>query len=194
MGERATLDFPGSGRPPFVAPVEFVAPTLTERTRTLRVRFSAPNRGDTLRPGLYGTATFETERAAVLTVPRDAIVDTGREQHVFVATNGRFEPRPVLVGLQLSDRVEVRSGLTAGELVVATGVFLLDSESRLRATGGTGGHRHGTPSGDQERQRTAPGTDPRAGHRQSSANDGRPADPHAADRAPAPDPDANYRE
>jgi membrane fusion protein, copper/silver efflux system len=143
-GTKAQLDFPASGRPPFAARVDFAYPTLTERTRTLRVRLSAANPGGTLRPGLYGTAVFETSGVPTITVPRDAVVDTGLQQHVFVATGDRFEPRPVAVGLQLPDRVEIRSGLQEGEQIVAAGVFLLDSESRLRATGGTGGHAHGT--------------------------------------------------
>jgi Cu(I)/Ag(I) efflux system membrane fusion protein len=147
-GSLAALDFPGAGRPPFAARVEFVYPTLTERTRTLRVRFSAANQGGTLRPGLYGTAVFESAGPLVITVPRDAVVDTGLMQHVYVATDIGFEPRPVSLGLQLADRVEIRAGLAEGERIAATGVFLLDSESRLRATGGAGatGHSHGAPS------------------------------------------------
>ena len=101
----------------------------------LRVRFSVGNPRGTLRPGLYGNAIFELPGATTLTVPRDAVVDTGRQQHVFVSTGDRFEPRAVTLGVQLADRIEILSGLTAGERVVAAGVFLLDSESRLRATG-----------------------------------------------------------
>lgn len=142
VGTVAQLDFPASGRPPFTARVDFLYPTLTERTRTLRVRFSAPNAGGTLRPGLYGTASFDSAGINVITVPRDALVDTGLEQHVFVAVGERFEPRTVTVGAQLADRVEIREGLRVGERIVASGVFLLDSESRLRATGGNGGHSH----------------------------------------------------
>jgi len=164
VGTTAHLDFPASGRQPFAARVNFVYPTLTERTRTLRVRFSAGNPGGSLRPGLYGTATFESAGQPVITVPRDAVVDTGLQQHVFVATGDRFEPRAVTLGVQLADRVEVRGGLEEGERVVAAGVFLLDSESRLRATGGTGGHNHETPSAPQENP-TAPASDPHAGHR-----------------------------
>ncbi|MEQ1761198.1 MAG: efflux RND transporter periplasmic adaptor subunit [Vicinamibacterales bacterium] len=143
VGTTAQLDFPASGRPPFAARVDFVYPTLTDRTRTLRVRFSAANTRGGLRPGLYGTAGFESTGAKVITVPRDAVVDTGTEQHVFVATGDQFEPRVVTLGVQLADRVEVRSGLMDGERIVAAGVFLLDSESRLRATGGMGGHDMG---------------------------------------------------
>jgi Cu(I)/Ag(I) efflux system membrane fusion protein len=104
----------------------------------------------------------------VVTVPRDAVVDTGVQQHVFVATGGRFEPRAVTLGVQLADRVEVRSGLAEGERIVAAGVFLLDSESRLRATGGAGGHSHGAPTTPKNAP-TAPGNDPHAGHRPASA-------------------------
>jgi Cu(I)/Ag(I) efflux system membrane fusion protein len=180
VGTIAQLDFPASGRPPFAARVDFVYPTLSDRTRTLRVRFSAANPGGTLRPGLYGTAAFESAGLPVITVPRDAVVDTGAQQHVFVASGDRFEPRVVTLGVQLADRVEIRSGLEAGERIVAAGVFLLDSESRLRATGGAGGHSHGTTASPQNTP-SAPATDPHSGHEKTSA-------------APAIDPHAGHRE
>ena len=184
MGAAAQLDFPASGRPPFKARVDFIYPTLTERTRTLRVRLSAANLGGTLRPGLYGTAVFEAAGQNVITVPRDAVVDTGLQQHVFVAVENQFEPRPVTVGMQLADRVEIREGLREGEHIVAAGVFLLDSESRLRATGGAGGHDHGAaPAGGQQGAPKA-ATDPHAGQQQSSSP------PAAA----TPDPHAGHRE
>ena len=164
VGATAQLDFPASGREAFPARVDFLYPTLTDRTRTLRVRFSAPNTSGALRPGLYGTATFTSAGPEVITVPRDAVVDTGVQQHVFVATGDRFEPRAVMLGVQLADRVEVRSGLEAGERIVAAGVFLLDSESRLRATGSTGGHNHSAPAVPADAA-PAPPIDPHAGHR-----------------------------
>jgi Cu(I)/Ag(I) efflux system membrane fusion protein len=180
VGTPAQLDFPASGRQPFAARVDFLYPTLTDRTRTLRVRFSAANPTGALRPGLYGTAAFASTGQRVITVPRDAVVDTGVQQHVFVATGDRFEPRAVTLGVQLADRVEIRSGLSEGERIVAAGVFLLDSESRLRATGGGGGHSHGAPTTPQNAP-TAPAKDPHAGHEKTSA-------------APAIDPHAGHRE
>lgn len=184
VGTAAHLDFPASGRRPFTARVDFLYPTLTERTRTLRVRLSVANPRGVLRPGLYGSAVFESAGQDAITVPRDAVVDTGLQQHVFVAVEDRFEPRPVTVGLQLADRVEILEGLREGERVVAAGVFLLDSESRLRATGGAGGHNHGgTPAGGEKRA-PPPAADPHAGHRRS------PSPPPA----PAPDPHAGHRE
>jgi Cu(I)/Ag(I) efflux system membrane fusion protein len=164
-GSRARLDFPASGRAPFVALVDFIYPTLTERTRTLRVRLSAANPGGALKPGMYGSAAFEITGDKVITVPRDAIVDTGLEQHVFVAVGDRFEPRTVTVGLQLAERVEILDGLRDGERVVAAGVFLLDSESRLRATGAAAGHNHGAPSTKPPAPVT-PRADPHADHRE----------------------------
>jgi Cu(I)/Ag(I) efflux system membrane fusion protein len=175
VGSTAQLDFAASERPPFAARVDFLYPTLTERTRTLRVRFTVANPGGTLRPGLYGNAAFQSAGPPTMTVPRDAVVDTGRQQHVFVAVGDRYEPRPVTLGVQLADRVQVRSGLAEGERVVAAGVFLLDSESRLRATGGMGGHNHGTtPTSDSGPTAPAkppqnPPADPHAGHRSTSA-------------------------
>ena len=164
VGTIAHLDFPASGRQPFAARVDFLYPTLSDRTRTLRVRFSAANPGGGLRPGLYGIAAVESAGQPVITVPRDAVVDTGVRQHVFVATGDRFEPRAVTLGVQLADRVEIRSGLTEGERVVAAGVFLLDSESRLRATGGAGGHNHGAPANPPVPPKV-PAPDPHAAHR-----------------------------
>ncbi len=144
IGAIARLDFPASGRRAFEAPLTFLYPTLTDRTRTLRVRFEVDNPDGSLRPGLYGTANFDVEPRQVLTVGRDAVVDTGAEQHVFVRTGaGTFEPRPLKLGTRLANRVEVREGLAEGEEVVASGVFLLDSESRLRASGGGLAHAHG---------------------------------------------------
>jgi RND family efflux transporter MFP subunit len=179
VGTTAHIDFPASDRQPFGARVDFLYPTLTDRTRTLRVRFSVANAGGGLRPGLYGTAAFESAGPQVITVPRDAVVDTGVQQHVFVAAGDRFEPRAVTLGVQLANRVEIRSGLEEGERIVAAGVFLLDSESRLRATGGAGGHSHGTPTTPKDTP-SAPVKDPHAGHEKTSTSPA--SDPHAGHR------------
>lgn len=146
-GSTATLRFPTSGREPFTADVEFVYLTLTERTRTVRVRMSVPNTDGRLRPGMYGSGQFQVATRDALTVKLDAVIDTGQAQHVFVHTpENLFEPRPVRVGTRFADRVEILDGLAPGEHVVASGVFLIDSESRLRASGG-GHFGHGAQSG-----------------------------------------------
>lgn len=145
LGSTALVTFPLSGRPPFTARVEFIYPMLTERTRSVRVRMTVSNIGGALRPGMYGTAQISAAPRYALTVGRDAVIDTGISQHVFVrAGDNRFEPRTVKVGAKAGDRVEVLEGLAAGEQVVSAGVFLLDSESRLRASGATGHGGHGS--------------------------------------------------
>ena len=150
VGTPAELEFSASGREPFEAQVEFLYPTLSERTRTLRVRFAVANASGSLRPGIYGSATFRVTPRPALTVSRDAIVDTGSAQHVFmVAGERRFVPRAVRLGTRFEKRVEVLEGLVAGDTVVASGVFLIDSESRLRASGGGTGHAHGSSSQDR---------------------------------------------
>jgi len=164
VGTPTLLDFPAVGQP-FSARVAFLYPTLTERTRTLRVRLTVRNPKGALRPGLYGSAEFRTPARHVITVPRDAVIDTGLAQHVFVAaTPGRFEPRQVTLGSRLADRIEIQSGLSEGEQVVASGVFLLDSESRLRASSGPTGHGHGS-SQSQPEGGTKPPADPHAEHK-----------------------------
>lgn len=156
VGMSARLEFIAAGVWEGAA-VSLVYPTLSERSRTLRARFELDNRDGTLRPGMFGTATFETASRVALTVPRDAIVDTGDMQHVFVVeSEGQFVPRPVKLGARLERRVEILEGLREGERIVASGVFLIDSESRLRASGGGTGHAHGAGNADGARPPTAP--------------------------------------
>lgn len=147
VGSSAALSFPMAQREPLVAKVEFIYPTLTERTRTVRVRLPVDNKAGLFRPGMYGSAEFEVAAREALTVARDAVVDTGNSQHVFVHTaENLIEPRTVKIGARLSDRIEVVEGLAAGDHVVTAGVFLIDSESRLRASGTTGHSGHGAPT------------------------------------------------
>ena len=138
LGQKATLELAAYPGERFAGKVQFIYPTLSPETRTLRVRLEFPNHkgpgGPELRPGMYGDVAFELASATSLVVPAEALVDTGRSQYVFVARGGgRFEPRLVHVGARAGERVQITDGLAEGETVVTTGNFLLDSESRLRA-------------------------------------------------------------
>ncbi len=145
-GMTATVEIPASGMPPFDTSVDFLYPTLSERTRSLRVRIVVDNPDMRLRPGMVGTAVLRPTPRTALTVPRDAVVDTGEMQYVFIAAGkSSFEPKAVSVGMRTSDRVEITAGLAEGDKVLTSGVFLIDSESRLRSSGGGGlNHSHGS--------------------------------------------------
>lgn len=114
--------------------VALVEPLLSEHSRSARARIVLDNADGRLWPGMYATVTIARELAEALLVPRAAVVDSGLRQLVFVSRGrGRFEPREVELGpLDASGRVVIRSGLEAGEAVVVSGQFLLDSENRLQ--------------------------------------------------------------
>jgi Cu(I)/Ag(I) efflux system membrane fusion protein len=118
----------------FEARVSSAQPIFDEATRTLKVRLETDNPGFALKPGMFVDVEFAVELPATLAVPADAIVDTGLRKTVFVDRgNGYFEPRQVETGWRLADQVEVVKGLMAGERIVMSGTFLIDSESRMRA-------------------------------------------------------------
>lgn len=117
------------------AEVLFVHPHVDDATQAALVRAEVDNRDRRLREGQEVRAEIEVARAEpVLTVPRSGVIDTGRRHIAFVALGGgRFEPRELELGADLdAGLVAVRKGLQEGEEVVASGQFLLDTESRLR--------------------------------------------------------------
>ena len=121
--------------------IAYLYPTLDPETRTARVRVELANPGLRIKPGMYATLRFDgAARGGVLTVPRSAVLSTGERSLIFVRRkDGRLEPREVRVGSTAGDRVEVLSGLAAGETVVASATFLVDAESNLgSALGGMG--------------------------------------------------------
>jgi len=131
-GDRARLVIPT--RPDFSRElrVDLVYPELDREARSFRVRLTVDDPG--LRAGEYGLVDFSLPARHVLAVPRDALVATGGDNHVFVDHGGgRLEPRRVEVGEAFDQQVEIRAGLRADERVVSGATFLVDAESRLRA-------------------------------------------------------------
>jgi RND family efflux transporter MFP subunit len=143
LGQRvdATLDaMPGKA---FTGVVTFIHPHLDAMSRTLMLRATLPNPDFALKPGMYATVQIVTQPLtdAVL-CPREAVIDTGSRQLVFIAEgDGHFSPRKVKTGITGSDdQVQITAGLSAGDLVVTSGQFLLDVESRtIEATQKLGG-------------------------------------------------------
>lgn len=115
--------------------VTYIYPTLDPRTRQGRVRMEFPSENGRLKPGMFVRLELEDPgEEDVLQVPREAVLDTGTRQIAYVSRgDGRFEPREVRTGRESeTGMLEVFEGLAAGEPVVISGQFLLDSESRLR--------------------------------------------------------------
>jgi len=136
VGDQATLDVPalGGGAKGLKGRVVFIDPIVDTGTRTLKARLEFPNPSGLLRPEMIGSVAFGMAPAKALTIPLDAVLDSGHRKIVFVdATGGYFEPREIEVGRVGGGRVEVLDGLEAGEAVVTRAAFLLDSESRLQA-------------------------------------------------------------
>ncbi len=122
----------------------YIQPQVDPITRTLKVRLDAPNPGLRMKPDMYVSVDFGVAGARQLVVPAEAVLDTGDRQTVFVDLGeGYLEPRQVVVGERYGNRVAITRGLAAGERVVSSGTFLIDSESQLHAAaGGMGAPRH----------------------------------------------------
>src|SRR2546428_7553977 len=119
----------------FSGRVVYIYPYVDEKTRTNKVRYEFSNRGGRLKPGMFANVEIAAPAGVGVTVPTDAVLDSGKEQVVFVATgDGYFEPRRVKIGRRLGAEVQVLDGVKEGESVAAGATFFLDSESQLRAS------------------------------------------------------------
>ena len=108
-------------------------PLFDPASRTLKLRLEADNPGMLLRPDMFVDVEFRTPAPAGISVPAQAILDSGMQKIVYVETSaGVFEPRPVELGTAFGSRVAVKRGLAAGDRVVTSGNFLIDSESRMK--------------------------------------------------------------
>lgn len=137
-GDRARFTADGLPGRVFGGTIEFVYPTVSSETRTLKARLSLDNGDGFLRPGMYGQVRVAGRAASAgstaLTVPAEAVMNTGEVSYVFLARGeGRFEPRRVWTGAGDGNSITVLRGLAEGDTVVASASFLIDSESRLKA-------------------------------------------------------------
>lgn len=137
MGQPATVSVAAFPNRKIRATVTTILPQVNAETRTLKVRLEADNPMGLLKPDLFVNVEFALPLVSRLTVPSGAVLDFGQRQIVFVDKGaGVFERREVRVGERMEDRVEIASGLKAGERIVTSGAFLLDSESQLRSPAG----------------------------------------------------------
>ena len=116
--------------------VEYVYPSLNPKTRTLRVRLRFDNPDQTLKPNMFADVSiYGGPKRDIVIIPQEALIRGGDEQRVILALDeGRFRPRTVVAGMASGDWVEIKHGLEAGERVVTSGQFLIDSEASLKAS------------------------------------------------------------
>lgn len=115
--------------------VEYIYPQVDPTTRTLQIRFKFNNPGGILKPNMYANISLFVEaKSDVLSIPMEALIRSSQGNRVIVKLNdGQFQARDVKIGIESGERVEILSGLKAGEKVVISGQFLIDSETNLQA-------------------------------------------------------------
>lgn len=137
IGQGATVTLSYDPNAKLHGHVGFIYPTLDPKTRTVKVRFELENPGEKLKPDMYANVELKIPLGAKLVVPRDAILETGERQLLFIHHGGgQLEWRSVKLGAKAGDWVEVQEGLKEGEHVVIGANFLIDSESQLKAAVG----------------------------------------------------------
>jgi len=132
-GQEAMITLSAHPGQAFRSRVDFVYPSLSGETRTAKARFTIPNPGEKLKPQMFTEVEIKIDLGKRLTVPDDAVIDTGVRQIVYVdRREGSFEPREVMLGARTEGFREVLRGLKPGEKVAASAAFLVDSEAQLR--------------------------------------------------------------
>ena len=135
LDQPISVSFAAYPRETFHGKMAYIYPSLNVENRTVRVRFELPNPGLKLKPGMYGNVTLQTDEATALVVPKEAILETGLRQLVFMDRGqGRYEQTLVKLGRRNQDTVEVMEGLKEGDRIVTSANFLLDAESKLASS------------------------------------------------------------
>lgn len=149
-GMSVTVALPALPTKEFTGKVVFIDPVVEETARTVQVRIELPNPDGLLKPGMFGRVLISHKMGEGLTVPTSAIIRTGERDIAFRAVAAdRFVPVEVKISpLRFEDRFQVLEGLKAGDEVVTSANFLIDSESRLRAGGGSMAGMAGMDMGD----------------------------------------------
>lgn len=134
VGQKAVMTLPYLPGRTLEGRVDLVYPVLSEATRTVKLRLAFPNPDLSLRPEMYANVRIESGQGAGIVIPDSALIHSGARSIVFVDRgDGNLEPREIKLGVRLDQSVEVLEGLAAGENVVVSGNFLIDSESQLKA-------------------------------------------------------------
>ena len=125
----ATVQLPDFDGREIKGRIEFVNPEINPDTRINLIRVSIPNPGNQLKPGMPAYVILKSPKRKTLTLPIDAVIRDGKGATVWIKTNNKtFKSVMVQTGLESDDRIEIKSGLSAGDVVVISGAYLLQSE------------------------------------------------------------------
>ncbi len=167
LGQKVSVTFPSFPGKAFTGKVTYISPEMDPKTRTLQIRVELANRDFKIKPDMYANVELKLDYGKKLSIPQEAVLDSGTDQRVFVAREGGyFEPRKITPGPSVDGRLIVLDGLKAGEQVVTSANFLIDSESQLKsAAGGMGGAHagHEAAAGDTVLKSAEPAAD-HSGH------------------------------
>jgi len=120
----------------FKGTVQAILPEVDAATRTLKARVELSNPGGRLVPGMFVTVALSTRAQEGLTVPTEAVIQTGQRSVVMLAeANGTYRPVDVEIGIESNGQTEIKRGLALGQKVVVSGQFLVDSEASLKGIG-----------------------------------------------------------
>jgi Cu(I)/Ag(I) efflux system membrane fusion protein len=125
----ATVQLPDFDGKEIKGRIEFVNPEINPDTRINLIRVSIPNTGNQLKPGMPAYVILKSPQRKTLTLPIDAVIRDGKGATVWVKTGAHsYKNKMVQVGLESGDKIEIISGLSAGDIIVISGAYLLQSE------------------------------------------------------------------
>ena len=182
-GQTASMTLPYVPGRTFIGKVVYIYPYVERQTRVIKVRLEFENLDMALKPGMFTNIRLEsTLQGDALLIPREAYIDSGTRQVAFVDLgNGKFAPRDIQVGVEAENGMtQVLYGLDEGEVVVTSGQFMLDGESKLKEAV--------AKMMEAERAKVSKRS-PTSGHEMEHAHDPESAEPPGDDAIPS---DARY--
>jgi multidrug efflux pump subunit AcrA (membrane-fusion protein) len=148
LGQKASVTFPSFPGKTFTGKITYISPEMDPKTRTLKIRVELVNPDFKIKPDMYADVGLKLDYGKKLSIPQEAVLDSGADQTVFVALDGGyFEPRKVTLGPGVDGRMIVLGGLKPGDRVVTSANFLIDSESQLKSAAGGMGEGRKTEDG-----------------------------------------------
>jgi Cu(I)/Ag(I) efflux system membrane fusion protein len=147
IGQKARVIFPYLGSKAFESAVTFIYPHIDPHSRRAEIRLELDNPHHELRLDMWANVEIDSHQEQVLAIPASAVIDSGTRHIAFVdGANEHLEPREIKVGIKTDDYYQVLEGVKSGERVVTRALFLVDSESQLKAAisgmDAAGGHQH----------------------------------------------------